>query len=85
GRYNKTPAKKAAKKRKLNEEVEDLKRHLEIVPDEDDDVYAPEGTPALLSTWPQQLAVATYSVSVEEVATMVCFLHCHEIKCLPRN
>nr|GFA16584.1 hypothetical protein [Tanacetum cinerariifolium] len=27
------------KSRKLNEEVEDLKRHLEIVPDEDDDVY----------------------------------------------
>nr|GEV75510.1 ribonuclease H-like domain, reverse transcriptase, RNA-dependent DNA polymerase [Tanacetum cinerariifolium] len=31
--------KKAAKRRKLNEEVEDLKRHLEIVPNEDDDVY----------------------------------------------
>nr|GEY96538.1 hypothetical protein [Tanacetum cinerariifolium] len=30
---------KAAKRRKLNEEVEDLKQHLEIVPDEDDDVY----------------------------------------------
>nr|GEV07042.1 hypothetical protein [Tanacetum cinerariifolium] len=28
-----------AKRRKLDEEVEDLKRHLEIVPDEDDDVY----------------------------------------------
>nr|GFC71212.1 hypothetical protein [Tanacetum cinerariifolium] len=28
-----------AVQRKLNEEVEDLKRHLEIVPDEDDDVY----------------------------------------------
>nr|GEV80689.1 xylulose kinase-1 [Tanacetum cinerariifolium] len=28
-----------AKRRKLNDEVEDLKRHLEIVPDEDDDVY----------------------------------------------
>nr|GEW82659.1 hypothetical protein [Tanacetum cinerariifolium] len=41
---NKTPAKKAAKRRKLNEEVEDLKRHLEIVPDEDDDVYT-EATP----------------------------------------
>nr|GEW84088.1 reverse transcriptase domain-containing protein [Tanacetum cinerariifolium] len=35
---------KAAKRRKLNEEVEDLKRHLEIVPDEDDDVYT-EATP----------------------------------------
>nr|GEY33465.1 hypothetical protein [Tanacetum cinerariifolium] len=37
-------AKKAAKRRKLNEEVEDLKRHLEIMPDEDDDVYT-EATP----------------------------------------
>nr|GEW20988.1 hypothetical protein [Tanacetum cinerariifolium] len=36
---NKTPTQKAAKRRKLNEKVEDLKRHLEIVPDEDDDVY----------------------------------------------
>nr|GFA04843.1 hypothetical protein [Tanacetum cinerariifolium] len=36
---NETPPKKAAKRRKLNKEVEDLKRHLEIVPDEDDDVY----------------------------------------------
>nr|GEV74745.1 hypothetical protein [Tanacetum cinerariifolium] len=41
---NETPAEKAAKRRKLNEEVEDLKRHLEIVPDEDDDVYT-EATP----------------------------------------
>nr|GEW72387.1 hypothetical protein [Tanacetum cinerariifolium] len=32
------------KRRKLNEEVEDLKQHLEIVPDEDDDVYT-EATP----------------------------------------
>nr|GEX28448.1 putative ribonuclease H-like domain-containing protein [Tanacetum cinerariifolium] len=36
---NETLAEKAAKRRKLNEEVEDLKRHLEIVPDKDDDVY----------------------------------------------
>nr|GEW12744.1 putative ribonuclease H-like domain-containing protein [Tanacetum cinerariifolium] len=41
---NETPAQKAAKRRKLNEEVEDLKRHLEIVPNEDDDVYT-EATP----------------------------------------
>nr|GFA92192.1 hypothetical protein [Tanacetum cinerariifolium] len=46
----KTPAetnskdKGKAKRRKLNKEVEDLKRHLEIVPDEDDDVYT-EATP----------------------------------------
>nr|GEZ01138.1 hypothetical protein [Tanacetum cinerariifolium]GEZ02798.1 hypothetical protein [Tanacetum cinerariifolium]GEZ06516.1 hypothetical protein [Tanacetum cinerariifolium] len=44
---NETPTQKAAKKRKLNEEakeVKDLKQHLEIVPDEDDDVYT-EATP----------------------------------------
>nr|GEZ14907.1 reverse transcriptase domain-containing protein [Tanacetum cinerariifolium] len=39
---NETSAQKAAKRRRLNEEAEDveeLKKHLEIVPDEDDDVY----------------------------------------------
>nr|GEX22359.1 hypothetical protein [Tanacetum cinerariifolium] len=41
---NETPAQKATKRRKLNEEVEELKHHLEIVPDEDDDVYT-EATP----------------------------------------
>nr|GEU67429.1 hypothetical protein [Tanacetum cinerariifolium] len=41
---NETSAQKAAKRRKLNEEVEDLKQYLEIVPDEDDDVYT-EATP----------------------------------------
>nr|GEY17941.1 hypothetical protein [Tanacetum cinerariifolium] len=41
---NETPAQKAAKRRKLNEEVEDHKRHLEIVPDKDDDIYT-EATP----------------------------------------
>nr|GEV21006.1 hypothetical protein [Tanacetum cinerariifolium] len=41
---NENLAQKAAKRRKLNEEVKDLKRHLEIMPDEDDDVYT-EATP----------------------------------------
>nr|GEX39756.1 hypothetical protein [Tanacetum cinerariifolium] len=41
---NETPAQKAAKRRKLNEEVEDLKTHLQIMPNEDDDVYT-EATP----------------------------------------
>nr|GFD31382.1 hypothetical protein [Tanacetum cinerariifolium] len=39
---NETPAQKASKMRRLNkeaEDVEELKQHLEIVPDEDDDVY----------------------------------------------
>nr|GFA07727.1 hypothetical protein [Tanacetum cinerariifolium] len=36
---NETLAKKATKRRKFNEDVEELKRHLQIVPNEDDDVY----------------------------------------------
>nr|GFC12554.1 hypothetical protein [Tanacetum cinerariifolium] len=44
---NETPAPKAAKRRRLNKEAKDvkeLKQHLEIMPDEDDDVYK-EATP----------------------------------------
>nr|GEU57682.1 hypothetical protein [Tanacetum cinerariifolium] len=41
---NETSAQKVANRRKLNKEVEDLKRHLEIIHDEDDDVYT-EATP----------------------------------------
>nr|GEV48614.1 hypothetical protein [Tanacetum cinerariifolium] len=44
---NETPTQKAAKRRRLNEEakdVEELKQHLEIMPDKDDDVYT-EATP----------------------------------------
>nr|GEV57217.1 DUF4219 domain-containing protein/UBN2 domain-containing protein [Tanacetum cinerariifolium] len=48
-RINETLAERAAKRRKLNEEVEDLKRHLEIVADEDDDVYT-EATPLARKT-----------------------------------
>nr|GFC21894.1 hypothetical protein [Tanacetum cinerariifolium] len=46
---NETPAQKAAKRRKLNKEVEDLKRNLEIVHDEDDDVYT-KATPLARKT-----------------------------------
>nr|GEV79109.1 xylulose kinase-1 [Tanacetum cinerariifolium] len=38
-KINETPAERAAKRRKLDEEVEELKRHLQIVRNEDDDVY----------------------------------------------
>nr|GEY47234.1 hypothetical protein [Tanacetum cinerariifolium] len=44
---NETPPQKAAKRRRLNKEakdVEELKQHLEIVPDEDDDVFT-DATP----------------------------------------
>nr|GEX19489.1 hypothetical protein [Tanacetum cinerariifolium] len=38
-KLSETSAEREAKRRKLDEEVEDLKRHLEIVPNKDDDVY----------------------------------------------
>nr|GFC71778.1 hypothetical protein [Tanacetum cinerariifolium] len=44
---NETPAQKAAKRRRLHEqakEAEDLKKQLEVVADEDDDVFV-EATP----------------------------------------
>nr|GEV29104.1 Gag-Pol polyprotein [Tanacetum cinerariifolium] len=41
---NETPAEKVAKRKKLDEEVEKLKRHLQLVPNGDDDVYT-EATP----------------------------------------
>nr|GEW17554.1 xylulose kinase-1 [Tanacetum cinerariifolium] len=43
-KLNENPAERAAKRRKLDEEVEELKRHLQIMPNEDDDVYT-EATP----------------------------------------
>nr|GEY12278.1 hypothetical protein [Tanacetum cinerariifolium] len=43
-RINETPAEKAVKRQKLEEEVKELKRHLQIVPNDEDDVYT-EATP----------------------------------------
>nr|GEX88820.1 hypothetical protein [Tanacetum cinerariifolium] len=43
-RLSETPTERPAKRQKLNEEVEELKRHLQIMPNEDDDVYI-EATP----------------------------------------
>nr|GEY17002.1 hypothetical protein [Tanacetum cinerariifolium] len=43
-RLSETQEEKAAKKQKLDEEVSELKRHLQIVPNDKDDVYT-EATP----------------------------------------
>nr|GEX47911.1 hypothetical protein [Tanacetum cinerariifolium] len=43
-KLNETPIERATKRRKLDEEVEELRRHLQIMPNEDDDVYT-ESTP----------------------------------------
>nr|GFA54826.1 hypothetical protein [Tanacetum cinerariifolium] len=56
-RLNETLAEKAAKRRKLDEEVEELKRHLQIVPIEDDDVYT-EATPLA-----RKVPVVDYEIS----------------------
>nr|GEV45298.1 hypothetical protein [Tanacetum cinerariifolium] len=46
-RQSKSFEQQAAKKQKLDEEVEELKKHLQIVPNEEDDVYT-EATPLAL-------------------------------------
>nr|GFC72460.1 hypothetical protein [Tanacetum cinerariifolium] len=56
---------KAAKRRKLNEEVAELNKHLEIVPDEDDDVFT-EAT--LLARKPQVPATTPTVVPVRVAA-----------------
>nr|GFA47277.1 hypothetical protein [Tanacetum cinerariifolium] len=53
---NETPTKKAAKRRKLNEEVAELNKHLEIMPDEDDNVFT-KATPLA-----RKLPVVDYSI-----------------------
>nr|GEX19771.1 ribonuclease H-like domain-containing protein [Tanacetum cinerariifolium] len=46
-RLNESQEDKAAKKKKLDEEVEELKRHLQIMPNDEDDVHT-EATPLAL-------------------------------------
>nr|GEV45205.1 hypothetical protein [Tanacetum cinerariifolium] len=65
---NETPKKKEAKRRKLNEEVEDLKRHLEIVPDEDDGVYT-EATPLARKNFDREDLEALWSLVKERFST----------------
>nr|GEW03301.1 hypothetical protein [Tanacetum cinerariifolium] len=65
---NETLAKKAAKRRKLNEEVEDLKRHLEIMPDEDDDVYT-EATPLARKIFDREDLEALWNLVKEMFST----------------
>nr|GEV00089.1 hypothetical protein [Tanacetum cinerariifolium] len=55
-KINETPAERAAKRRKLDEELEELKRNLKIVPNADDDVYT-EATPLA-----QKVPVVDYQI-----------------------
>nr|GEY88471.1 hypothetical protein [Tanacetum cinerariifolium] len=61
---NETPAQKVAKRRKLIEkakEAESIKQHLQIVPDEDDDVFT-EATPLA-----RKVPVVDYQIPTHEV------------------
>nr|GFC34867.1 hypothetical protein [Tanacetum cinerariifolium] len=65
---NETPAQKAAKRRKLKEEVEDLKRRLEIIPNEDDDVYT-EATPLARKNFDREDLEALWNLVKERFST----------------
>nr|GEV22588.1 hypothetical protein [Tanacetum cinerariifolium] len=58
-RINESQEDKSAKRQKLDEEVEDLKRHLQIVPNDEDDVYT-EATPL-----PRKVPVVDYEIYTE--------------------
>nr|GEV26367.1 putative ribonuclease H-like domain-containing protein [Tanacetum cinerariifolium] len=61
---NETPTQKAAKRRKLNEEVVELNKHLEIVPDENDDVFT-EATPLT-----RKVSIVDYSIIFKQQTTL---------------
>nr|GEZ41228.1 hypothetical protein [Tanacetum cinerariifolium] len=58
-RKSKSSKEKSAKKQKLDEEVEELKKHLQIIPNYEDDVYI-EATPLAL-----KVPVADYEIHIE--------------------
>nr|GEX37534.1 hypothetical protein [Tanacetum cinerariifolium] len=58
-RTSESQAKKAAKKQKLDEEVKELKRHLQIVPNDEDNVYN-EATPLAL-----KVPIVDYAIHTE--------------------
>nr|GEW96361.1 hypothetical protein [Tanacetum cinerariifolium] len=62
-RLSKSQEGKAAKKQKLDEEVEELRKHLMIVPNKDDDVYT-EATPLAL-----KVPVVDYEIYTENNKT----------------
>nr|GEU93390.1 hypothetical protein [Tanacetum cinerariifolium] len=58
-RKSESSEEKAAKKQKLDEEVEELKKHLQIVPNDEDDVYT-EATPLAL-----KVPIVDYQIHTE--------------------
>nr|GEU84069.1 hypothetical protein [Tanacetum cinerariifolium] len=79
---NETPAQKAAKRRRLNkdtEDVEELKQHLEIVSDEDDDVFT-EATPLA-----KKVPVVDYQIIHAEAVNTACYIHNKVLVSKPHN
>nr|GEU58637.1 ribonuclease H-like domain-containing protein [Tanacetum cinerariifolium] len=69
---DKGKAQKVAKRRKLNEEakeVEDLKKHLEVVPDEDDDVFI-KATPLARKNFDREDLEDLWSIVKERFSTL---------------
>nr|GEW46527.1 reverse transcriptase domain-containing protein [Tanacetum cinerariifolium] len=64
-RKTKSFEKKAAKKQKLDEKVEELKKHLQIMPNNDDDVYT-EATPLALKPQVEQRAITMVDAMVTD-------------------
>nr|GEX75554.1 putative reverse transcriptase, RNA-dependent DNA polymerase [Tanacetum cinerariifolium] len=58
-RKSKSSEQQAAKKQKLDEKVEELKTHLEIIPNDEDDVYT-EATPLAL-----KVSIVDYQIHIE--------------------
>nr|GEZ98430.1 hypothetical protein [Tanacetum cinerariifolium] len=58
-RTSESQEEKATKKQKLDEEVEELKKHLQIIPNDEDDVYT-EATPLAL-----KVPVVDYEIYTE--------------------
>nr|GEY70533.1 hypothetical protein [Tanacetum cinerariifolium] len=58
-RASESQAEKAAKRQKLDKEVKELKRHLQIVPNNDDDVYI-EATPLA-----RKVSIVDYEIYTE--------------------
>nr|GEV56085.1 hypothetical protein [Tanacetum cinerariifolium] len=56
---------KAAKKQKLDEEVKELKKHLQIVPNDDDDVYT-KATPLALKNFLDDFLLTTLTYMFEK-------------------
>nr|GEU65291.1 hypothetical protein [Tanacetum cinerariifolium] len=67
-RLSESPDDKRTKKQKLDEEVEELRRHLQIVPNDEDDVYT-EVTPLALKNFDREDLEVLWRLVKERLAS----------------